>query len=93
LDVLRTLGKWRFDKQEFAATYKEQYAAAGLSSVDALEKLYEFSFIGFYRAGGRGFGGSEYMFKYREPRTRFDPTSTRYRIHPGLIEVMGLKRA
>jgi hypothetical protein len=58
LDVLRTLGKWQFDKQEFAATYKEQYAAAGLSSVDALEKLYEFSFIGFYRAGGRGFGGS-----------------------------------
>jgi hypothetical protein len=54
---------------------------------------FEFSFIGFYRAGGRGFGGSEYMFKYREPRTRFDPTSTRFRIHPGLIEVMGLKRA
>ena len=44
------------------------------------------------RAGGRGFGGSEYMFKYREPRTRFDPTSARFRIHPGLIEVMGLKR-
>lgn len=43
--------------------------------------------------GKKGSGGSEYMFKYREPRTRFDPTSSRYRIHPGLIEVMGLKRA
>jgi hypothetical protein len=93
LDVLRALGKWQFDKKEFNATYGQQFPGAVLSPIDALEKLYEFSFIGFYRAGGRGFGGSEYMFKYREPRTPFDPTSPRYRIHPGLIEVMGLKRA
>lgn len=93
LDVLRALGKWQFERSEFDSKYKEQYPAAMLTAADVLEKLYEFSFIGFYRAGGRGFGGSEYMFKYREPRTRFDPTSTRYRIHPGLIEVMGLKRA
>jgi hypothetical protein len=93
LDVLRALGKWQFERGEFDAAYKEQQPSAQLSPSDVLEKLYEFSFIGFYRAGGRGFGGSEYMFKYREPRTRFDPTSVRYRIHPGLIEVMGLKRA
>src|ERR1035437_2016518 len=93
LDVLRALGKWQFEHDEFDTKYKEQYPTAASTSADVLERLYEFSFIGFYRAGGRGFGGSEYMFKYREPRTRFDPTSTRYRIHPGLIEVMGLKRA
>ena len=93
LDVLRALGKWQFERKEFDETFKVQYPAAVLSPADVLEKLYEFSFIGFYRAGGRGFGGSEYMFKYREPLTRFDPTSTRYRVHPGLIEVMGLKRA
>jgi hypothetical protein len=93
LDVLRALGKWQFERPEFDQTYKVQYPEAVLSPSDVLEKLYEFSFIGFYRAGGRGFGGSEYMFKYREPRTRFDPTSTRFRSHPGLIEVMGLKRA
>ncbi len=93
LDLLRALGKWQFERGEFDETYKLWYPTAALSPTDALERLYEFSFIGFYRAGGRGFGGSEYMFKYREPRTRFDPTSARYRIHPGLIEVMGLKRA
>jgi hypothetical protein len=93
LDVLRALGKWQFERAEFEATYKDQQAESPVTPSEVLEKLYEFSFIGFYRAGGRGFGGSEYMFKYREPRTRFDPTSTRYRIHPGLIEVMGLKRA
>jgi hypothetical protein len=93
INVLRALGRWQFDREEFGATYKVQYPEAVSPAVDVLEKLYEFSFIGFYRAGGRGFGGSEYTFKYREPRIRFDPTSTRYRIHPGLIEVMGLKRA
>lgn len=93
LDILRALGKWQFERAEFDSTYKEQYPTSALPSAEVLEKLYDFNFIGFYRAGGRGFGGSEYMFKYREPRTRFDPTSVRFRIHPGLIEVMGLKRA
>jgi hypothetical protein len=93
LDVLRALGKWQFERSEFEKVRNEQRPSAELSVAEALEKLYEFSFVGFYRAGGRGFGGSEYLFKYREPRTRFDPTATRFRIHPGLIEVMGLKRA
>jgi hypothetical protein len=93
LDVLRALGKWQFDRAEFETAYSAQPASPGTFAIDVLEKLYDYSFIGFYRAGGRGFGGSEYMFRYREPRTRFDPTSSRFRIHPGLIEVMGLKRA
>ena len=93
LDILRALGKWHFERGEFETTYKVQQPTEAVPASEVLERLYEFSFIGFYRAGGRGFGGSEYMFKYREPRTRFDPTSTRFRIHPGLIEVMGLKRA
>jgi hypothetical protein len=93
LDVLRALGKWQFEQAEFEEAYRAQQPGVALPARDVLEKLYEFSFIGFYRAGGRGFGGSEYMFKYREPRTRFDPTATRFRIHPGLIEVMGLKRS
>jgi hypothetical protein len=93
LDVLRALGKWQFEREEFDAKYRAQYPEGAVSSAEILEQLYDYSFIGFYRAGGRGFGGSEYMFKYRESRTRFDPTSSRFRIHPGLIEVMGLKRA
>jgi hypothetical protein len=92
LDVLRALGKWQFERAEYEEALKKQYAASTLTPHDALERLYELSFIGFYRAGGRGFGGSEYMFKYRESRTRFDHAATRFRIHPGLIEVLGLKR-
>ncbi|MHB1796300.1 MAG: P-loop ATPase, Sll1717 family [Acidobacteriaceae bacterium] len=62
LDVLRSLGKWQFERPEFEAAYQQlQQTNAKLSAAEVLEKLYEFSFIGFYRAGGRGFGGSEYM--------------------------------
>lgn len=92
LNVLRAIGKWQFEKAEFEEVFIAQYPSAPLTPSEALEKLFDFSFVGFYRAGGRGFGGSEYAFKYREPRIRFDQTSSRYRIHPGLIEVMGLKR-
>ena len=57
-----------------------------------LEKLFRYSIIAFHRAGGRGYGGPEYVFRYREPRVRFDSTASRFRIHPGLIEVLGLKK-
>jgi hypothetical protein len=93
LEVLRALGKWQFDREEFESAFSKQFGNLPVFPAEALQSLYEFSIIGFYRAGGRGFGGSEYMFKYRESRTRFDSTATRYRVHPGLIEVMGLKRA
>jgi hypothetical protein len=93
LDVLRVIGKWHFEKDEFCDIYTKQFSLPSIQPTDVLEKLFDYSFIGFYRAGGRGFGGSEYTFKYREPRARFDHTSNRYRIHPGLIEVLGLKRA
>jgi hypothetical protein len=92
LDVLRAIGYWQFEGTAFEEAYARHKPDTKISASEALEKLYEYSFIGFYRAGGRGFGGSEYMFKYREGKARFDPTSTRFRIHPGLIEVMGLKR-
>lgn len=92
LNVLRALGKWQFDRGEYEEAFKRHYEESVITSGEALENLYEFSFVGYYRAGGRGFGGSEYIFKYREPRTRFDNTATRFRVHPGLIEVMGLKR-
>ncbi len=92
LDVLRTLGKWQFEKDEFIQMLDNHYTEHALNPIQALEGLYDYSFIGFYKAGGRGYGGSEYFFRYRDPRTRFDATATRFRIHPGLIEALGVKR-
>jgi hypothetical protein len=93
LDMFRSVGKWQFDLSEFEKVFNSRSMSSASSAIAGLERLYDFSIIGFYRAGGRGFGGSEYMFSYRESRTGFDPTSPRFRIHPGLIEVLNLKRS
>jgi hypothetical protein len=93
VELLRATGVWQFTLEDLEKQYASKPPAQGVSGPkDALEQLYDFSLIGFYRPGGRGYGGSEYVFKYKEPRTRFDPTATRFRIHPGLIDILGLKR-
>ncbi len=93
LDSLRTLGKWQFDKTELEQAVLQQLPNEGQRLAEIIEELYNFSVVGFYKAGGRGFGGSEYVFRYRESKTRFDPTAVRLRVHPGLIEVLGLRRS
>lgn len=93
VELLRKVGVWQFAPEEFAKHYSQAKFAAQVGSVnDALEQLYDFSLLGFYRPGGKGYGGSEYVFKYKEPKTKFELTSTRFRVHPGLIDVLGLKR-
>jgi hypothetical protein len=93
VELVRKIGVWQFSVEEFARQYNQAKIAAEVSSVvDALQQLYDFSLLGFYRPGGRGYGGSEYVFKYKEPKTRFDASAARFRVHPGLIDVLGLKR-
>ena len=93
LDLLRQVGVWQFERDQFELVARKRPDLVEDDTVPAmLERLYTFSIIGFYRAGGRGFGGSEYVFKYREPRARFDAMATRFRVHTGLIEVLGLKK-
>lgn len=92
LDVLRAIGTWQFEKTEFEEISSKVYESASKTYSQALEELYDYSFIGFYKAGGAGFGGSEYIFKYKDSRTSFSHAATRFRIHPGLIEVLGLKK-
>lgn len=92
LDVLRTIGTWQFDKSSFESVVLQVYPKGNKTPSEALEELYDFSFIGYYKAGGSGYGGSEYVFKYRDSRASFSHASNRFRIHPGLIEVLGLKK-
>lgn len=58
-----------------------------------MKSLFEFSIIGFYKAGGSGFGGSEYVFRYRDIKVKFDENAKIFRVHPGLIETLSLKRS
>src|SRR2546423_2602445 len=92
LEVLRKIGSWQFTKENFEKEYLNSLPQSSKSAQEAFYDLFAFSIIGFYRPGGRGFGGSEYVFKYKEPQTRFDASSSKFRVHPGLIEVLGLKR-
>jgi hypothetical protein len=92
LDIIRTVGLWQFGLQDFESAWATQLISAQLDAKSALKELFEFSVIGFYRAGGKGYGGSEYVFRYKEPRTAFDQGAARFRVHPGLSDVLGLKR-
>ncbi len=65
---------------------------AGSSTGDILADLYRFSIIGFYRAGGKGLGGAEWVYRYREPGTAFDVNAGKFRVHTGLLDVLGLKK-
>ena len=93
LDLLRSIGGWQFESGLFKNMVEQRPDLVHNEHPNSiLEKLYEYSIIGFYRAGGRGYGGSEYVFRYKESRTKFDSTSLRFRVHPGLIEMLGLKK-
>ncbi len=92
-DLLRSIGGWQFDDKLFETVVSQRPdLAEEESAASILGKLYDYSIIGFYRAGGRGYGGSEYVFRYKESRTKFDTTASRFRVHPGLMEVLGLKK-
>ena len=93
VELLRSIGVWQFTFEELEKHFDSSPKLARQGSAkDFLQELYDFSLVGFYRPGGRGYGGSEYVFRYKEPRTRLDPAAARFRTHPGLIDVLGLKR-
>jgi hypothetical protein len=92
LEILRSNGTWHFERNRFEEEFRARYPTDDSGPGAALQHLFTFSIIGFYRPGGGGYGGSEYVFRYKEPISRFDPTAARFRVHPGLIEYLGLKR-
>ena len=94
LEILKEIGVWQFSRDQFEQAFASPKFEGRLPAFPAkiLESLFAFSLVGFYSAGGRGYGGSEYVFRHKDPSQAFDTTATRFRIHPGYIEVLGLKR-
>ncbi|ULH14762.1 hypothetical protein MF271_12245 [Deinococcus sp. KNUC1210] len=90
LNILRRIGNWYFDKNEFIEAAKAEFGEGG-DYIEVMRNIFEFSILGFLRSGGRT-AGSQYIFKYKDPNVSFDETSSRFRIHPGLIEALDLKR-
>jgi len=94
LEIFRGINIVRFTKEEFLDEYAKRAAAFPdvKDPFDILKQLYDFSILGFYKPGGRGYGGSEYVFKYKNPSQDFDLTSRLFQVHLGLLDVLGLKR-
>ncbi len=92
-DVFRDIGFLQFEKNEFLAAFEKRQSQFKISEPNELLKaLFEFSIIGFYRVGGGGYGGSEYLYKYIDEKVTFDIQAEKLRIHPALMEYLQLKK-
>jgi len=93
-EVLKGIGVYRFSKEQFFDEFQKRSAIlpTGVQPLKVIKQLYDFSVIGYYTRGGRGFGGSEYVFRYRDPSQDFDETSNLFQVHLGLFDALGLKR-
>lgn len=90
LEVIKTIGAEKFEKDLFVTSFNQR-GGFSESPEQALADLFSFSIISYLKPGGRG-GGSEYVWRYKDSRARFDPLADSYRVHPGFKEVLGLVR-
>ena len=92
-DVIRDIGCLQFEKKDFNEAFDNRKAHFDISDPDSLLKsFFEFSIIGFYRVGGGGYGGSEYVYKYKDEKVAFDIQAEKLRVHPALMEYLQLKK-
>ena len=93
-EVFKLIGVMQFTREQYvsAMANKTSLFSTQVDPINALKELFEFSIVGFYRAGGQGYGGSEYVFKYNDPRSQFDEASLKFKVHPALMDVLGLKK-
>lgn len=95
LEIIKSIGYHQFDMEDFelAIDKKRSLFNEDVNAYEAMKELFRFSLLGYYKPGGSGYGGSEYVFKYKDSGAEFEEGARTYRIHPGLIEHLGLKRA
>jgi hypothetical protein len=94
IEILKSLDSLQFIYNDFeqACKVRAKILPYDCDPSSILNELFEFSLIGYYAPGGGGYGGSEYVWRYKDSRARFNESATSFRIHPGLKEVLGLKK-
>lgn len=91
LEVLKSIGSEKFTLAQLEASLAQRRGLEDSVAHRVLADLFEFSVISYLKPGGRG-GGSEYVWRYKDPRARFDSTADSFRVHPGLKEALDLIR-
>lgn len=91
LEVIKELGSLNFAVDDFADAWSKRPALQAVPHAQGLAELFEFSVVGYLKPGGRG-GGSEYVWRYRDARARFNAGAETYRVHPGFKESLDLTR-
>jgi hypothetical protein len=93
IEILNNLESLYFTKEDFVEAREK--CKALLDEKDKYEhvmrQLFDFSVIGYYIAGGRE-GGADYVWKYKDQRSKLNDNATQFRVHPGFKEVLGLKK-
>jgi hypothetical protein len=94
MEIFRTVGSLQFTLEDFTRACKQRSDVdlEGATATQILSQLFEFSVVGFYKPGGAGFGGADYVWRHKDRRIKFNENSTSFRIHPGFMEVLGLKK-
>jgi len=92
LEILRDIHHLSFTYEDFEKSYinikKRILIEENLNII--LERLFEFSIIGFYKPGGGGFGGSEYCFQYSSELQPFNSRANKFKVHFGFKEYLEL---
>ncbi len=91
LEVLKSVGAEKFTLEQFTLALAQRMGAGAASPLAVLADLFEFSVVSYLKPGGRG-GGSEYVWRYKDSKARFDSTVEAFRVHPGLKEALDLTR-
>ena len=86
MEIFRTIGSLQFTLEDFNEARRKRVDLEfdETPSQKMLAQLFEFSVLGFYRPGGAGFGGADYIWRHKDRRIKFNENATNYRVHPGL---------
>ncbi|MCC6409380.1 MAG: hypothetical protein IT453_19635 [Planctomycetes bacterium] len=92
-EILRSVGSGAFTREQFdsVCSLRAALLGDGDTAESILRGFFDFSIIGYQKTGGAG-GGSTFVWRYLEAGARFDETASTLRVHPGLVEALGLKK-
>lgn len=93
LEVFKEIGELGFERSAFDAAFAKHKGGFpdGFNEIRILQDMFEFGVVAFLKSGGGG-GGSDYVWRHKDRRTKFNDGAQFFRIHAGLKEALGVKK-